>query len=360
MMIKYKDSFFWRHLKAFEIIFLAISVLFFSVGLNGVIQAEAMGEHIFVFGQQLDGEHLTHEYQVLYSSETAPSGAFDNWVPDDSTFSWVYSPHPESVITPSLSSDYYAYPTGYNSGYIKGYRIYFTYLGDTIETQLNFIGLPYSTIKVIYGNTDLNEEHFKLFKLETDNKWYEHTCLTGVSAFSKDSYGTIDTYSAALESHFDSVYETSATTYAYNYYIEMRFNAVEARYGYPYSDGGYFSGGLKFWLFEEDVPLAVTTFGEFAGDTAYGIAASLFQYHTTFPIADFITAGKTSILFTSNLDTVLTPFLAVFVGNNINQVWAYLATFSLGIYLISVIISFLRRESGHFSNSSQSRKGGKK
>ena len=98
-MTKHKESFFWKHLKAFEIILLAISVLFFSLSLNSVVQAEAASDHLFVFGQQLDSLHLTHEYQVLYSSQTAPSGALPDWVPDDSTFSWVYSPHPESVFT---------------------------------------------------------------------------------------------------------------------------------------------------------------------------------------------------------------------------------------------------------------------
>lgn len=369
MMTKYKE-FFWKHLKAFEIILLAISVLFFSVGLGGVIQAEAASDHLFVFGQQLDGQHLTHEYQVLYSSQTAPSGALPDWVPADSTFNWVYSPHPESVITPSISSDYYAFPSGYTSGYIKGFRLYFTYLGDSANVQLNFVGIPYSTIKVIHqsmqnpSGTDVKQKEnlFDLYKLEADGKWYKHTAITGVSGYSADEHGDIDTYSGVVQSHFDSNYGTNATMYAYNYYIEMRFDAVEARYGYPYLDGGYGSTGLKFWFVEKEQNqfLAVTSFGEFLGNTAYGIVASLFQYHTTFPIADFVSAGKTSVLFTTNLRSVLTPFLGIFVGDGVNQTWAYLATFSLGIYLMSTCIAYLRRESGHFSNSNQSRKGGKK
>lgn len=355
-MTKKKKSSFWHNREFGEISALFIALVFLVSCFGAMVDSYAAADYMIVFGECLDGNTVKHDFDILYSSETAPEGSSEDWTPDVSSYSWTPAPNTATVLVPSISNDYYAYKSGYTSGYMRGLRIYFSYLGDTAEVQLSFIGLPYSTIDYFAGNLDdlFYNNNLELYNLGTDGNWYKVPHSAGVDGVSYDDNGNRATYSGSVQAVFESVYAYNAAQYEYNYYVEFHFTPVEARYGWAYNDGSYASDGLKFWLDQRTADfLSITPFMLFLGDTISGMTTSLFEYHTTFPIADFVSAGKTSFLFTQNLPNVLNPFMGIFVGNGINQVWAYLCTFSLGMYLLSVVVGYLRRESGHF-------KGGKK
>lgn len=276
------------------------------------------------------GSALRRDFDLLYSST------------EDGDYTWQAASNGSVTTNPLDSSSQYIYYFGLNSGYVSGIRIYFTILGAFSNLNLIFRGINYSTLgedpTEDFGISSLSYSLY-YYNPDTDSYAYQY-CSHGVDAYDED-LKTYD-YMFFVQQMPLVTYANNAGSYDYNGYIEFRFAPVDYL-GYPNASGGY-NGGFSFYFaqsFQENPVFSnITTFIYEVFEDQIDIFK---ESQADVPVINFVNGVIISNLLASNLPAVLNPFIGVFVSENTHLTFRYLATFCFGMFVLSVLISYLRR-----------------
>lgn len=322
-----------------------------------LVPAFADNDAVCVLGEIPSGASaVRRDFDILYSDSLTGS------------YTWQAASNGSVAVNPLDSSSRYIYYFGLSSGYVSGIRIYFTILGEFNNLDLFFNDIYISTLG-LEGDYPLTSYDFRIAYYNAALAQYDYQTFNGgvytydeteeplpTPTIDPDSYGPFPTqgpyypyapttygYYFQLNNMPSSTYFNNATEYYYNGFVEFRFVPVD-HFGYSNAEGGY-NGNFNF-RFSQSYDGSVNSVDiAFFVDRILNDRSSDLHYYIdpVLPVFDFVNGTVITSLLGNNLSAVLNPFVGVFIGNNVNQTFRYLATFCFGMFVLSVLISYLRR-----------------
>lgn len=321
----------WNALKKFLIALLGLALVFSSA----VLSFAEGDEPIAVLGQLSSGSStVQRDFEILLASSAGGQAT------------WVTPTSPDVIYAPLVDDTHYGYGWT-NSGYVSGIRIYFTVIGQEFNNFTMSFTLKDS---MAYHGEEYYEGFNAFFALRDKNGNYMvQNVDPGISSFNELN-GTFDV-SFMFSGDLLVNYTNQSSEYSYNGYVEFHFTEVNASQGWPNYDGSYTAFGKfdTYFRFFYNTDFSVLPFNAyFLENDILDQVKALLLNNPVMPVYDFVNGTIVTNFLGSSLPTVVNPFLAIFVGDSVNSTWRYLCIFSFGMFVLSTMIFYLRRE-GHKS-----------
>jgi len=284
--------------------------------------------YVVSFTESPDGQTNTYKFELLCSDS------------EDGEFSWIETQNGSVMHNPLDSDAFYQYSLGLTSGqYVKAIRIYCTILGSGDALNVTFRNINLSAISPYEEDSG----YVQLYYLDKSLSFYSEitSFANGVTAFSNDS----KTFNWQATSYLAPYvyYSNNAGSYSFNAYFEFHLRTVNYL-GWTSSTADGTPGGFGFNFYQEAPSSSVPV--------AYFISEYLDNFNDDFlslsvlpviNVGDFVNGATITALLGNKLPALVNPFINIFIDEGTNINFRYLGSFCFGIFVLGILISYLRR-----------------